>query len=212
MPQLEQGDFWSVAEKAKEISAELVAWINKGYEIVTLVPSCALMLKFEWPLIVPDDTNVKILSEHTFDVSEYVVGLQESKGVAGGLTALPGGVTVHLACHARAQNIGPKAVEMLRLIPDVDLTVVERCSGHGGAWGVKKGNFDTALKVGKPAARQAVKATRAFVVSECPLAGEHLRQGMERVSDGLRSVDQVTHPIQLLAYAYGLEQPELQRD
>ena len=209
MPQLEQGDFWAVAEKAKQISAELVAWINKGYEIVTLVPSCSLMLKFEWPLIVPDDSNIKILSANTFDISEYVVGLQEGQGGTGGLTALPGAVTVHLACHARAQNIGLKAVEMLRLIPEVDLTVVERCSGHGGAWGMKKENFDTALRVGKPAARQAVKAASAFVVSECPLAGEHLRQGMERMTDGSHLVKQVTHPIQLLAYAYGLEQPEL---
>ena len=212
MPQLEQGDFWAVADKAKQTSAELVAWIDKGYEIVTLVPSCALMLKFEWPLILPNDNNVKILSANTSDISEYVVGLQESNGLTGGLTALPGAVTVHLACHARAQNIGPKAVEMLRLIPEVDLTVVERCSGHGGAWGVKKANFETALKVGRPAARQAVKAASAFVVSECPLAGEHLRQGMERITDDSPLVKQVGHPIQLLAFAYGLQQPEFEGD
>lgn len=205
MPQLEQGDFLAVAENARTVSAALVAWINDGYEIVALVPSCALMLKFEWPLILPDDANVKKLSRHTVDISEYIVGLSENGGLAGGLTSLPGGVTVHLACHARAQNIGPKAVEMLRLIPNIDLTVIERCSGHGGAWGVKKGHFDTALKVGRPVARQAIKAASAFVTSECPLAGEHLRQGMERLANGPVRIEQVTHPIQLLARAYGIE-------
>jgi hypothetical protein len=48
-------------------------------------------------------------------------------------------VTVHLACHARAQNMGPKAAEMLRLIiPDTPIDVIERCSGHGGTFGVVK--------------------------------------------------------------------------
>ena len=32
-------------------------------------------------------------------------------------------------------------------------TVIERCSGHGGSWGVRKENFEIALKVGKPVAR-----------------------------------------------------------
>jgi glycerol-3-phosphate dehydrogenase subunit C len=31
------------------------------------------MLKFEWPLILPDNENVKRLSEATFDIDEYVV-------------------------------------------------------------------------------------------------------------------------------------------
>ena len=71
---------------------------------------------------------------------------------------LAGGVALHLACHARAQNMGQKAAEMLRLIPDADLAVIERCSGHGGSWGVMKENFEVALKVGRPVARQAINA------------------------------------------------------
>ena len=55
-----------------------------------------------------------------------------------GLQSLPEGVTVHLPCHARAQNMGPKAAEMLKLIPDTPVDVIERCSGHGGTFGVLK--------------------------------------------------------------------------
>ena len=98
-----------------------------------------------------------------------------------------------------------RAVELLRLIPNVQLTVIERCSGHGGAWGVKKGNFKTALKIGKPAVRQALKLGSTFVVSECPLAGEHIRQGMEGAAGESHIVKQVNHPIELLAQSYGFE-------
>ena len=33
------------------------------------------MVKFEWPLIVPDDDNVKVLAQATFDVAEYIVDI-----------------------------------------------------------------------------------------------------------------------------------------
>jgi glycerol-3-phosphate dehydrogenase subunit C len=206
MPQLEQGDLAKVAENAKRIATEMKPWIDKGYEVIALVPSCALMLKFEWPLILPDDEDVKRLSQATFDISEYVVAIAKKEGLADGLAPLPGGVALHIACHARAQNMGQKAAEMLRLLPEADLAVIERCSGHGGSWGVLKENFEVALKVGRPVARQSVEAGKAFVASECPLAGEHIVQGMERLrTEGRPKLGHARHPIELFAKAYGIE-------
>ena len=204
MPQLERGDVARVAEHAKTVSETLLPYIEDGYDVIALVPSCALMLKFEWPLILPEDAKVKTLSEATYDISEYVVEIAGREGLAPGLKALSGGVALHIACHARAQNIGQKAAEMLRLIPDPDLQVIERCSGHGGAWGVMKGNFEIALKVGRPVARQALQSGKAHVASECPLAADHIVQGMEKLADGGVVPHDPQHPIQLFAKAYGL--------
>jgi glycerol-3-phosphate dehydrogenase subunit C len=207
MPKLEHGDLEAVAANARAVSAELLPWIDKGYDVVALVPSCALMLKFEWPLILPDDETVRRLSAATRDVAEYVVGIARKEGLAPGLQPVEGGVTVHLACHARAQNIGPKAADMLRLLPDTKVGVIERCSGHGGSWGVMKDNFETALKVGRPVARQALEGGRGAVVSECPLAALHILQGMEwlNAETGQGAVPETApHPIEIMARAYGL--------
>ena len=204
MPQLEQGDIAAVAESAKKTAAELCEWIDKGYDVIALVPSCALMLKFEWPLILPDDENVKKLSAATSDATEYVVSIAKKEGLADGLAALDGGVTVHISCHSRAQNMGQKASEMLRLIPDLELNVIERCSGHGGSWGVMKDNFEVALKVGKPVARKAGDAGSKYVVSECPLARDHIVQGIGMMDKPTDGIEPVTHPIELFAKAYGL--------
>ncbi|HEX9447377.1 MAG TPA: glycerol-3-phosphate dehydrogenase, partial [Dongiaceae bacterium] len=154
---------------------------------------------------LPEDEKVKQLSKATYDISEYIVDIASREGLTPGLQPLPGGVTLHIACHARAQNMGQKAAEMMRLIPEPDLAVIERCSGHGGSWGIMKGNFEVALKVGKPVARQANAATKAFIASECPLAGDHIVQGMERLNgpDAPKPADAL-HPIQLFAKAYGL--------
>ena len=204
MPQLEQGEIAKVAAAAVRVAGELRPWIDKGHDVIALVPSCALMLKFEWPLIVPDDDNVRALGAATRDVSEYIVDIAEDEGLAAGLQPLDGGVTLHVACHARAQNMGRKAADMLGLIPKADVAVIERCSGHGGAWGVMKENFEVALKVGKPVARQAAKNATPTIASECPLAGAHIVQGVERLAEG-GSAPSARHPIELIAAAYGLE-------
>jgi len=203
MPQLEAGDIADVADRAKTVSQALKRYIDEGYEVIALVPSCALMLKFEWPLILPDDPDVKRLAEHTSDISEYIVAIAKKEGLAPGLEALPGGVTVHLACHARAQNMGQKAAELLRLIPETKIDVVERCSGHGGSWGVMEGNFEVALKIGRPVARAAVNNENPFVASECPLAAPHIMQGIEKLA-GDATLPTQAHPVQLFARAYGL--------
>ena len=206
MPQLERGALDKVAQGAKRVAAELTTWIDRGYDVIALVPSCALMLKFEWPLIVPDDENVTALSKATRDVSQYIVDIAKNEGLADGLQPLEGGVALHLACHARAQNIGAKAAEMLRLLPEADVKVIERCSGHGGSWGVKKENFEVALKVGRNAARQAADPAKRYLASECPLAGEHLLQGIERLKqDEKPGFELANHPIELFARAYGID-------
>jgi glycerol-3-phosphate dehydrogenase subunit C len=92
---------------------------------------------------------------------------------------------------------------MLRLLPDADIKVIERCSGHGGSWGVMKENFEVGVKVGKPVAKQAKENATGYVVSEWPLARDHIVQGMQRMpGDMVMAVDPVQHPIQLLARAY----------
>jgi glycerol-3-phosphate dehydrogenase subunit C len=203
MPQLERGNVARVAKDAQTIAGALVPLIEDGWDIVALVPSCALMLKFQWPLLLPNDAQVKRIAGATFDIAEYVVDIAKKEGLAPGLKPLEGGVSLHLACHARAQNMGPKAAEMLRLLPQPDVAVIERCSGHGGSWGVMKGNFETALKVGRPVARQAGSNAKAWLASECPLAGMHIAQGMAR-QDAAKTPPKPHHPIELMALAYGL--------
>jgi glycerol-3-phosphate dehydrogenase subunit C len=203
MPQLEQGNLERVAASARKTAAALVPLIDEGWNIVALVPSCALMIKFQWPLILPGDAAIARLARATFDVSEYVVDIAKKEGLAPGLKPLRGGVSLHMACHARAQNTGQKAAEMLRLLPEPDVAVIERCSGHGGSWGVMKENFAVALKMGRPVARQTAGSGKKYLASECPLAGMHIAQGIE-AADADAAPPEPRHPIELMALAYGL--------
>jgi glycerol-3-phosphate dehydrogenase subunit C len=204
MPQLEAGDIAEVAGRAERVSAELGKLIDQGYDIVTLTASCGLMMKFEWPLILPENEAVKRLAAATRDISQYVVEISKAHGLAPGLTAPEGGVTLHQACHSRAQNMGAMSAQMLRLIPGARIDVVERCSGHGGTFGVMKNTHPIAVKVGKPAARQIAAKGNATLCSDCPLACKHLGQLVgDDLPDGARPPRE-DHPIEVFARAYGL--------
>jgi len=199
MPFLEQAELEKVVEQAKKVSKSLLKWVDKGYQVVTLTASCGLMLKFEWPLLLPDNEDVKKLAKHVSDIDEYIVDISNKEGLANGLQELDGGVTIHHACHARAQNMGIKARDMLKLIPNIKIDVVEKCAGHGGTFGVMKETHNLAVKVGKSASRQIKNKNNKYMASDCPLAGKHLKQ-LEL--DTKISNDEALHPIELMAKAY----------
>ena len=205
MPQLEQGNIERVMAQAKNIASKLLPLISEEVALIAPIPSCALMLKTEWPLLLPKDKNIMSLSIYTMDIDEYIIQLSETKGLVNDLIPLEGDITVHMACHSRAQNIGPKSAQMLRLIPNTKVNIIERCSGHGGSWGVKKENFNTAIKVGKTSAKSIMKYNTKYFASTCPLAGDHLVQISEKEKDkDLKELKEPLHPIELLALAYNI--------
>jgi len=201
MPYLEQADPEQVVKQANLVSKELLKYVDQGYKVITLTASCGLMLKFEWPLLLPDDEGIKKLSKNTFDIDEYIVDIANNEGLVEGLQEIDGGVTVHHACHARAQNMGNKARDMLKLIPNVKIDVVERCAGHGGTFGVMKETHDMAIKVGKTTASTVKRKNNKYMASDCPLAGKHIKQLAE---DTNIVSDEALHPIELLAKSYRL--------
>jgi glycerol-3-phosphate dehydrogenase subunit C len=201
MPYLEHGDIERVAKQAAQIAAAFAPVIDAGLTPVATTASCALMMKFEWPLILPENADVIRLSEHLQDINQYLVALAADEGLADGLQALEGGISVHMACHSRAQNMGPKAAELLKNIPDTEVDVVERCSGHGGTFGVMKATRKFARKTARYAVRDLKKQDHAFLCSDCPLACKHLNQEIETPKN---PAPPPLHPVQLLARAYGL--------
>jgi glycerol-3-phosphate dehydrogenase subunit C len=110
-------------------------------------------------------------------------------------------VSYHVPCHARVQNIGRKTSETLALVPDTQVTVVERCSGHAGTFGVKKEFHRTAMQIGTPVFKAMAQPHPDYISSDCQLAGHHIEQGLDE--NGL-SKGQLAHPLTLLRKAYGL--------
>ena len=110
---VEQGDIAGVADAARQVAAAFVPWIEKGYAIIALVPSCALMFKQELPLMFPDDEDVKAVAEAMFDPFEYLVARDKDGLLRKDFKRPLGNVSYHIPCHSRVQNVGQKTREVL---------------------------------------------------------------------------------------------------
>jgi Fe-S oxidoreductase len=108
-----------------------------------------------------------------------------------------GKVAYHAACHQRVQNMGQKTRELLSLIPDTQVEIIERCSGHDGTYAVKKEFHEYAMKIVRPVVNKVKQAQADHYGSDCPMAGQHIAHGM---ADGSKP----EHPLTLLRKAYGV--------
>jgi glycerol-3-phosphate dehydrogenase subunit C len=206
MPKLELGDLEAV-RAAKEANIPVLAkYAKDGFAILAAVPSCALMFKQEIPLMFPDCADTQLVKEHVWDPFEYFMARKRDGLLKTEFPQPLGKVSYQVPCHGRVQNIGRKTEEMLKMIPGTSVQTTERCSGHAGTFGVKKGSHQQALKIGKPVfkAMAAHKDGGApdHISSDCPLGGHHIAQGF--YVNGLGSPP-LSHPLTLVRKAYGLE-------
>jgi glycerol-3-phosphate dehydrogenase subunit C len=197
MPKFELGDLKAVAElKAKNVP-QLIAMIDRGYDILAPIPSCVLMFKQELPLMFPDDADVAKVKKHMFDPFEYLALRHKAGLLRTDFKRALGKISYHVACHLRVQNIGLKTRDVLQLVPGTTVEPIERCSGHNGTYGVKRRFRETSMKIGKPVIQRVEASGADFYASDCPMAGHQIESGLpdERAP---------THPLTLLRMAYGL--------
>ena len=197
MPKLELGDLDAVAAKKDANLPLFLAAIDAGCDLLSIVPSCTLMYRQEMPLLFPDDEQVAKVRAAFFDPFEYLL-LRHREGLIA--TDFPnplGKVAYHAACHQRVQAIGQRTREFLSLIPNTEVTMIERCSGHDGTYAVKAETHEAAMKIARPVARMVRDAKPDAYGSDCPMAGRMI----EHV---LANDTHATHPLTMLRRAYGI--------
>ncbi|HLB01780.1 MAG TPA: anaerobic glycerol-3-phosphate dehydrogenase subunit C [Nitrospiria bacterium] len=195
MPYFDIGDLDTVRRKAHSNLKSLSAAVDAGYKIISPMPTCSLMLKKEYPDLVPTEEARKVAA-NTYDLCEYLMKLEGQGKLAKSFVSSPGKIAYQIPCHLRDQNIGLKSRDLMRLIPGATVEVIEKCSGHDGTFGVKEEYYDLSLKVGRKAFVAVENIEPDVVASDCPLSGLALTQ-----STGKKSL----HPIQVIQKAYGLE-------
>src|SRR5690348_12951047 len=178
MPKLELGDLESVEKYKKQNIPVLANAIRDGWDISATIPSCVLMFKQELPLMFPDDEDVQLLRRHVFDPFEYLWQRHQAGLLKTDFRNALGKVAWHAPCHQRVQNIGPKTRDVLALVPGTEVTVIERCSGHDGTYGVKRATYANSRKIAKPVEARVAQAAPDHFASDCPMAGAHLAHGL----------------------------------
>jgi Fe-S oxidoreductase len=195
MPYLDGGAMDECRALVRDNVRTLAAAVREGRDIVSPGPTCSYMLKQEYPLL-DDSADARLVAGATRDLFEYLAALHASRALDTRFARRGGAVAYHAPCHLRAQNIGTKSADLLRVIPGCTVDVIERCSAVDGTWGFKKEYYELSMKVARPLFEDIARTGAPTVATDCPLAGLQIEQGTGR---------KPVHPIQVLADAYGIE-------
>ncbi len=193
MPALDAGDVPAAVRRARFNLEHLGRAIDAGCDVVVPGPTCSRMLKQEYPLLVPG-AEAERVAARVFDLGEYLARLNAAGRLDRRFGQGLGRVAYHAPCHLRVQEIGFKARDLLRLVPDTSVEVFERCTGMDGTWGFKREFFDESVRVARPLLHELGEMAPSVIVSDCPLAALQLEQ---------QRGQRVYHPVEALDAAYG---------
>jgi glycerol-3-phosphate dehydrogenase subunit C len=193
MPKMDCGDLAGAKVLARRNADVLLPLVRAGRKVVSPGPSCTLMLRQEYPeLLGPEG---KEIADATVDLSDLLLQLGRQKLLPKPPAGSVGKVAFHVACHNRVQNFGYRGRDLLKWAGG-DVTLVDKCCGMDGTWGMKSEYFQESLKIAEAAANKVQASEPDVVAADCPLAGQQIKQKTGR---------QPYHPVKILRAAYAGE-------
>jgi Fe-S oxidoreductase len=199
-PWLHSGEMEQFERQARRNVAALAETVRSGYDVVVPQPTCGYVLKRDYVNHV-GGPDAELVSSHTYDAAEYLWKLH--KGADTGIDTefsgeVPESAAYHAPCHLRAQNIGFRSRDLIKLT-GTKVTLIDKCSGIDGTWGYRAEHYEESRQVAEPLVSAIEKSGAEVVVGDCHLANGAIQQETGRAP---------LHPLQLLARAYGIAPEE----
>lgn len=192
MPALEAGDIELAKRLARQNVEALLPSVREGKKVVAVNPTCSYMMRKEYGELA-GTPEAREVAAAVMDPCEFLFQLKQQGKFNRDFRSTPELVAYHVPCHLRAQNIGFRSRDLMRLVPGTTVKMVEQCCGHDGTWAMRKEFFPASLLAGKKAFDQMQAVEAKVMATDCPLAAVQFQQAI-----GQRPI----HPIQVLARAY----------
>jgi glycerol-3-phosphate dehydrogenase subunit C len=167
--------------------------------IVGNATSCTLMLKREAREILglEEDPLLLRVSERTYDICELLLELHQRGELRTDFRPLHERIAYHAPCQQQGHWIGKPALELLALIPGLEVAEMNaRCCGIAGTYGLKKEKYEVAMAVGRGLFEQVGASGAASVACDSETCRWQIAHGTQLPS---------VHPIDYLYRAYGLD-------
>ncbi|AHC52297.1 glycerol-3-phosphate dehydrogenase [Sulfolobus acidocaldarius SUSAZ] len=181
-PMLDAGDVNRLKKNAEHNMKLIEELINKGYDIVVPIPTCALMIK-EYHRVL-DKKVPKV-----YDSIEYLQKLK-NEGKIELNAKFDKTIYYHPPCHLKYLQVGLPGPRLLRTLGAKVEISNKGCSGIDGGWGLR--NYNTARRVGSKMMESFKQSKADVFMTECPLAGLQIEKASNK---------RPLHPIQLLKEA-----------
>ncbi len=199
LPLLSNGEFKTAASYHDNNTQSLAPFARQGLPIVGTTPSCTLTLKEEAPdLLDMTGGAYHDLQMGVWDIFEWLRELADAGELKTDFRRIEMVLPYHAPCQYRAHRVGKPALDVMRLIPGLDIREsLARCCGSAGTYGYKAEKHQIALDVGQELFDFILEQGTDLHMSACDT--ETCRWHIEQATN-LPS----RHPIEILAAAYGL--------
>ncbi len=172
----------------------LEKYVQTGYPIITACTSCGLMLKQEYQELFEIE-GVEQVASRLYDIAEFLLELYDEGKLNTNFVKQNGKFMYHAPCHLRVQGIGKPSLELLRMLPGIEVIDADAgCCGISGNYGFKEEKYDIAMAIGSNLFETIKASGIKTVVSECGTCRQQIGHGA-----GVKTV----HPISLVRAAYG---------
>ena len=198
LPLQSNGLFNDARKYVLRLAKSLAAAARDGSIIVGNATSCTVMLKREAREILglEDDPDLALVSRQTYDICELLLELHDAGELKTDFQPVNEAVAYHAPCQQQGHWIGKPAVELLRLIPGLDVRELDaRCCGIAGTYGLKKEKYAIAMAAGADLFGQVAASGAGLVACDSETCRWQIDHGT-----GHKSI----HPVELLHRAYGL--------
>ena len=186
--------FIKQARRQAEVNVKSIrqAVLEKKLPVLATSSTCTFTLRDEYPHLLGLD-NHDVRDEVELAV-RYIYRLVQEGAVLPFKADVPKiKVAYHTACHMEKLGWACYSIELLKMIPSVEVTVLNsQCCGIAGTYGFKKENYETSQAIGAGLFKQIEESGCDYVVTDCETCKWQIEMS---TSKG------VLHPLEVLAQA-----------
>jgi glycerol-3-phosphate dehydrogenase subunit C len=167
---------------------------RKGYTILVSCPSCGMALERDYPHLLPESDDARLVAEQTRDVSDFLWVLHQQGELDTSFDSLDLRAGYHTPCHLRVRDLGPENLRLLGLVPGMEPVDIDRgCCGLAGSFGMRRSHRDESREIGRYLFQELQSPGYDLGITNCPGCAMQMQAG---------SGQDVVHPLELLWRAY----------
>ena len=164
--------------------------LEKNIHVIATSSTCTFTIRDEYPhLLDIDNADVR---EDVELATRYIYRLlSQKKTKLNFKTGQKIKVAYHTPCHMEKLGWAYYSIELLKLIPNIELTILDsQCCGIAGTYGFKKENYKTSQDIGEPLFKQIEALDIDYVVTDCETCKWQIEMSTSKPCE---------HPISILA-------------
>ncbi len=167
---------------------------REGYTILVSCPSCGMALERDFPHLLPESDDARLVAEQTKDVSDFLWALHQRGELDTAFEPLDLRAGYHTPCHLRVRGLGPENLQLLELIPGMEPINIDRgCCGLAGSFGMRRAHREESQEIGRYLFQELQSPDYDLGITNCAGCEMQMRAG---------SGQNVVHPLKLLWQAY----------